>query len=266
MTRKTSLRDRPTATISTRDLAKRTSRHEMSSATTSMRPATKNDGSARSTVASLRPALSGVSQWASDVAASDPHDPVVAAVSGLVRKRSLKETSSTSNAQPSAALRRTKTTVHVGRSTETSGAAAAPTGVVRPRTSIYALSGAAGGKATQSVDVLPLARAPSKAAAPASSTDVHGLRTRPSSIYKSKAGPMSTSAVNELPRTSSSSSGQRTVVPSSSRSLLRRPSITATHAPPPPSSSSQGVVKSLSRVGSSLLRSKSRSQLPSSGR
>lgn len=227
--------------------------------------------------------LGGLREWADGVASATSRAipetraadeaPRAVATTGLVRKRSLREpTASSAGAAPSG-LRRTKTSTHFNGD----GAAAAPTttssssGALRPRTSIYSLRG--GSKMAASVEVLPLVPAPA-VSVPEPKPAAHGVRTRPSSMYMSKAGSMSTSALTDghaqAPQRPSSRAAAAATATGSTLSrgmgLLRRPSISTMSGQPPATtssvSSSLTAAKSLARASTSLLRSKSRGNLP----
>jgi hypothetical protein len=224
-----------------------------------------------------RPRLDGLREWAAGVEAATagaspelrPDPPAREAqpklTSGLARKRSLKEPTSTAPSVVAASsLRRTKTTAQLSSdlttdSTKHSPPDATSSRILRPRASIYSL--ARGSKMAASVEVLPLAvPVQSEAKPPAAS-----FRSRPTSIYSSKIASVSTPAVNEPPRQSGRTAGLGTTTSASTRStLLRRPSITSGATPavmPPPTTSALSAAKSLSRVSTSLLRSKSRGKI-----
>lgn len=220
-----------------------------------------------------RPRLDGLREWAVGVEAATARaspalqsDPLATgaqskSASGLMRKRSLKEPSSTATVT---SLRRTKTTAQLSSDLTTDGTKHPPSGstssgVLRSRASIYSL--ARGSKMAASVEVLPLA-APVKSE---SKTPAASLRSRPTSIYSSKTASASTPAVNELPRQPVRATGPGTTTSTSTRStLLRRPSITSNVTPaimPPRTTTGLSAATSLSRVSTSLLRSKSRGQI-----
>ncbi|KAF8312497.1 hypothetical protein DL93DRAFT_1308312 [Clavulina sp. PMI_390] len=285
LARKTSVRDMASAGTLRRTKTSQSQlrREEPTSVARPGSPRKDGNSTVRSRVME-RPALSGIKQWAADVASVAPRSEDVEVdqfaqlkstsadaetIKGLTRKRSFKEPSATSaplaTGLSASTLRPTKTTISstttAPKPTEARPSGASKTATLRPRSSIYSIRD---GKIAQSVDVLPLAQ--DSKPPPSAFQNGSTVRRRPSSmiLYASKAGSMSTSAVNDVP--SSMSGSQRTTTGASSAagtassrpSLLRRPSMT--FAPPssfagPPPSASSAVAKGLSRVGSTLLRS-----------
>lgn len=248
----------------------------------SRRTETPDDGSQDTTAAATRstkahsramqrPRLDGLKEWVAGVEAATGRPPLGSQsgsivteaqpklTSGVVRKRSLKElTSTVPSSTAASSLRRTSTTAHLNSELNDDGPRHCGTSsrVLRPRTSIYSLSHSS--KMVASVEVLPLA-APVPYESNSSAT---GIRSRANSIYSSKMASASTSAVNEQPRQPGRTAGMGTTSSASRRpSLLRRPSITNIMNPaivPPPMTSTLGAAKSLSL---SLLRKKSRGQI-----